>query len=110
MWRGCADDAEVRVPGGADGRRAMSASRLHTIFTSAVDRGLRLLEPSSAGTEVQDATTREGTMRNHTKTIDADARFRNDIVEGPAGEQVLLLDPYRNLVELFQHRSPTAEA
>jgi catechol 2,3-dioxygenase-like lactoylglutathione lyase family enzyme len=29
-------------------------------------------------------------------------RFRNDIVEGPGGRQVLLLDPAGNLVELFQ--------
>ena len=30
------------------------------------------------------------------------ARFRNDIVEGPGGKQILLLDPSGNLVELFQ--------
>ena len=33
---------------------------------------------------------------------DAGAEFRNDIVEGPAGKQVLLLDPSGNMVELFQ--------
>jgi predicted enzyme related to lactoylglutathione lyase len=33
---------------------------------------------------------------------DAGARFRNDIVEGPGGKQVLLLDPSGNFVELFQ--------
>jgi catechol 2,3-dioxygenase-like lactoylglutathione lyase family enzyme len=33
---------------------------------------------------------------------DAGARFRNDIVEGPGGRQVLLLDPSDNVVELFQ--------
>ena len=33
---------------------------------------------------------------------DADARFRNDVVEGPGGRQILLLDPSGNLVELFQ--------
>jgi hypothetical protein len=49
-------------------------------------------------------------MRNHTTTIDPEARFRNDIVEGPGGKQVRLLDPSGNLVELFQHQSPTAEA
>ena len=33
---------------------------------------------------------------------DADARFRNDVVEGPGGKQILLLDPSGNVVELFQ--------
>ena len=28
--------------------------------------------------------------------------FRNDIVEGPGGKQILLLDPSGNVVELFQ--------
>ena len=32
----------------------------------------------------------------------AGAPFRNDIVAGPGGKQVLLQDPSRNLVELFQ--------
>jgi catechol 2,3-dioxygenase-like lactoylglutathione lyase family enzyme len=30
------------------------------------------------------------------------ARFRNDIVEGPGGKQILLQDPSDNVVELFQ--------
>ena len=33
---------------------------------------------------------------------DAGAHFRNDIVEGPAGKQILLQDPSGNVVELFQ--------
>ena len=33
---------------------------------------------------------------------DAGARFRNDIIEGPGGKQILLLDPSGNFVELFQ--------
>jgi len=32
----------------------------------------------------------------------AEARFRNDVVTGPGGSQVLLIDPSGNLVELFQ--------
>ena len=32
----------------------------------------------------------------------AGATFRNDIVEGPGGKQVLLIDPSGNFVELFQ--------
>ncbi len=32
----------------------------------------------------------------------ADARFRNDIVEGPGGKQILLEDPSGNVIELFQ--------
>jgi catechol 2,3-dioxygenase-like lactoylglutathione lyase family enzyme len=30
------------------------------------------------------------------------ARFRNDILEGPGGKQILLEDPSGNVVELFQ--------
>jgi catechol 2,3-dioxygenase-like lactoylglutathione lyase family enzyme len=33
---------------------------------------------------------------------DADATFRNDIVTGPGGKQILLEDPSGNVVELFQ--------
>jgi catechol 2,3-dioxygenase-like lactoylglutathione lyase family enzyme len=33
---------------------------------------------------------------------DAGAQFRNDVVEGPAGKQILLQDPSGNMVELFQ--------
>ncbi len=32
----------------------------------------------------------------------AGVRFRNDIVTGPGGSQVLIVDPSGNLVELFQ--------
>jgi catechol 2,3-dioxygenase-like lactoylglutathione lyase family enzyme len=34
----------------------------------------------------------------------AGARFRNDIVTGPGGSQILLTDPSGNLVELFEPR------
>jgi catechol 2,3-dioxygenase-like lactoylglutathione lyase family enzyme len=33
---------------------------------------------------------------------DAGASFRNDILEGPGGKQILLEDPSGNVVELFQ--------
>ena len=33
---------------------------------------------------------------------DRGASFRNDIVEGPGGKQILLQDPSGNIVELFQ--------
>ena len=32
----------------------------------------------------------------------AGVRFRNDIVKGPGGAQILMEDPSGNLVELFQ--------
>jgi catechol 2,3-dioxygenase-like lactoylglutathione lyase family enzyme len=35
----------------------------------------------------------------------AGATFRNDIVTGPGGSQILLQDPSGNLVELFQPRA-----
>ena len=30
------------------------------------------------------------------------ARFRNDVISGPGGKQILLEDPSGNVVELFQ--------
>jgi catechol 2,3-dioxygenase-like lactoylglutathione lyase family enzyme len=33
---------------------------------------------------------------------DAGAEFRNDVIEGPGGKQILVLDPSGNVVELFQ--------
>jgi catechol 2,3-dioxygenase-like lactoylglutathione lyase family enzyme len=32
----------------------------------------------------------------------AGVRFRNDVVTGPGGSQILLIDPSGNLIELFQ--------
>ena len=37
-----------------------------------------------------------------TRLRNAGARFRNDILSGPGGKQVLLQDPSGNVVELFQ--------
>ncbi|MGD9880986.1 MAG: VOC family protein [Geminicoccaceae bacterium] len=39
---------------------------------------------------------------------DAGVRFRNDIVKGPGGAQILAVDPSGNLVELFQPAARTA--
>lgn len=33
---------------------------------------------------------------------EAGARFRNDILSGPGGRQILLVDPSGNVIELFQ--------
>jgi len=38
----------------------------------------------------------------------AELRFRNDIVAGPGGRQILLEDPSGNLVELFESASDSA--
>ena len=83
-----------------------------------VKRGnLRLLLAgpiSSAGRPMPDGTKPEpgGWNRIHflvddidtevAQLRDAGARFRNDIVEGPGGKQILLQDPSGNVVELFQ--------
>jgi catechol 2,3-dioxygenase-like lactoylglutathione lyase family enzyme len=37
-----------------------------------------------------------------TRLRDAGARFRNDMVEGPGGKQILLQDPSGNVIEFFQ--------
>jgi len=40
-----------------------------------------------------------------TRLRDSGATFRNDIVSGPGGKQILLEDPSGNVVELFQPAS-----
>jgi catechol 2,3-dioxygenase-like lactoylglutathione lyase family enzyme len=86
-----------------------------------VRRGnLRLLlagPTSSAGRPMPDGTKPEpgGWNRIHFIVDDIDtevarlrevgARFRNDVVEGPGGKQILLEDPSDNVVELFQPAS-----
>ena len=83
-----------------------------------VERGnLRLLlagPTSSAGRPMPDGTKPGpgGWNRIHFVVDDinaevaqlrnAGATFRNDIVEGPGGKQILLQDPSGNVVELFQ--------
>jgi catechol 2,3-dioxygenase-like lactoylglutathione lyase family enzyme len=37
---------------------------------------------------------------------DAGAQFRNDVLEGPGGKQILLQDPSGNVIELFQPAAP----
>jgi glyoxylase I family protein len=46
--------------------------------------------------EVEDLASRVAEMKR------AGLRFRNDVVEGPGGKQILLEDPDGNLVELFE--------
>jgi len=86
-----------------------------------VKRGnLRLLlagPKSSAGRPMPDGTTPGpgGWNRIHfvvedladevARLREAGARFRNDIVVGPGGQQILLLDPSGNVIELFQPAS-----
>ena len=83
-----------------------------------VRRGnLRLLisgPTSSAGRPMSDGTTPgpEGWNRIHLIVEDIDTEiarlreagvsFRNDIVRGPGGSQILAEDPSHNLVEIFQ--------
>jgi catechol 2,3-dioxygenase-like lactoylglutathione lyase family enzyme len=40
----------------------------------------------------------------------AGARFRNDILDGAGGKQILLLDPSGNVIELFQFAAAFAAA
>ena len=87
-------------------------------FANVVSGNLRLLlsgPTSSAGRPLSDGTEPGpgGWNRIHLIVDDIDAevarlrekgaRFRNDIVVGPGGKQILLLDPSDNIVELFEH-------
>lgn len=85
---------------------------------ASVSRGpLRLLlagPKSSAGRPMPDGVTPKpgGWNRIHlivpdiaaeaTRLREAGVDFRNEILSGPGGQQVLILDPSGNVVELFQ--------
>ena len=86
-------------------------------FADVVRGNLRLLlsgPKSSAGRPMPDGRTPEpgGWNRIHFIVEDiaaeverlrsAGVRFRNDIVSGPGGQQILLEDPAGNPIELFQ--------
>jgi catechol 2,3-dioxygenase-like lactoylglutathione lyase family enzyme len=86
-------------------------------FADASRGNLRILLSgplSSAGRPMPDGATPEpgGWNRIHLITPDLDAEvarlrdegvpFRNDVVTGPGGRQVLVQDPAGNLVELFE--------
>ena len=86
-------------------------------FADVVRGSLRLLlsgPTSSAGRPMQDGEQPRpgGWNRIHlvvenlpaevSRLQEAGVRFRNDIVTGPGGSQILLVDPSGNLVELFQ--------
>jgi catechol 2,3-dioxygenase-like lactoylglutathione lyase family enzyme len=86
-------------------------------FADVARGNLRLLlsgPKSSAGRPMPDGATPQpgGWNRIHLIVDDiaaevarlkaAGAQFRNDILSGPGGQQVLLLDPAGNVVELFQ--------
>ena len=86
-------------------------------FAAVTRNGVRLLlsGPTSSGRRPMPDGTRPvpgGWNRLHLQVDDlagevqrlraADLRFRNDIISGPGGSQILLEDPSGNLVELFQ--------
>ena len=86
-------------------------------FADVVRGRLRILlsgPESSAGRPMPDGRTPQpgGWNRIHlvvddiaaevARLRDAGLTFRNDIVTGPGGQQILLEDPAGNLVELFQ--------
>lgn len=90
-------------------------------FASVAKDSLRLLlsgKTSSAGRPMPDGVRPTPGGWNRFQVIVADigtesarlraagVKFRNDIVRGPGGEQVLVVDPSGNLVELFQPASP----
>ncbi|MCE9650468.1 MAG: VOC family protein [Parvibaculum sp.] len=89
-------------------------------FADVVRGNLRLLlsgPMSSAGRPMPDGARPEpgGWNRIHlivkdieaevARLRDAGAPFRNDILEGPGGKQILLQDPSGNVIELFQPAS-----
>ena len=93
------------------------ASSAAPAFADVTRGNLRLLlsgPTSSAGRPMPDGTKPRpgGWNRIHfivgdldgevARLREAGASFRNDIVEGPGGKQILLQDPSGNVVELFE--------
>jgi predicted enzyme related to lactoylglutathione lyase len=91
-------------------------------FAEVIRGRLRLLlagPKSSAGRPMPDGRTPEpgGWNRIHFVVSDIDSeverlrsqggvRFRNDVISGPGGRQILLEDPSGNPIELFQPANP----
>jgi len=90
-------------------------------FVAVSRDGVRLLlsGPTSSGRRAMPDGTRPvpgGWNRLHLQVADlaaevdrlraAGCRFRNDIITGPGGSQILLQDPSGNVVELFQPVQP----
>lgn len=90
-------------------------------FADVVRGNLRLLlsgPKSSAGRPMPDGERPEpgGWNRIHLITDEFDAEidrlkaegvpFRNDVVSGPGGRQILVQDPAGNLIELFEPATP----
>ena len=90
-------------------------------FADVTKDNLRLLlsgPASSAGRPMTDGTTPGpgGWNRIHFVTSDLDAEvarlkdagvgFRNEVVSGPGGRQILAVDPSGNVIELFQPAAP----
>jgi catechol 2,3-dioxygenase-like lactoylglutathione lyase family enzyme len=90
-------------------------------FADVTRDNLRLLlsgPASSAGRPMPDGTVPGpgGWNRIHFVTADLDAevarlrdagvRFRNEVVSGPGGRQILVEDPSGNVIELFQPAAP----
>jgi catechol 2,3-dioxygenase-like lactoylglutathione lyase family enzyme len=86
-------------------------------FASVTRGALRLLlsgPASSAGRPMPDGRRPEAGGWNRIQLVFADlaaevarlraagVKFRNDILKGPGGQQILVEDPAGNLVELFQ--------
>ena len=92
----------------------------HLPAIAIVRRGYLILwlagPPSSAGRAMPDGRVSEPGCWNRivvevediygtvTRLRTAGAKFRNDIVKGPGGSQILVEDPSGNAVELFQPR------
>jgi catechol 2,3-dioxygenase-like lactoylglutathione lyase family enzyme len=92
----------------APGFAEISRGDMHLYLTQPQDRGVGGGAPMPSGEQQRPG----GWNRIHLLVDDLDgsiaqlkasgARFRNDIVQGTGGKQILLEDPSGNLVELFE--------
>jgi len=114
------DDVEASIAWYVDHLGFSVISDYAPAFADVRRGSLRLLlsgPTSSAGRPMADGERPRpgGWNRIHLVVEDLDAEvarlraagvsFRNDVVSGPGGSQVLLVDPSGNLVELFQPAS-----
>ena len=93
----------ARVRRRAARQPAAAARRAHELGRAPDARRRDARTPAAGTASTSSSTTSTPRSRGSATPV---RRFRNDVIDGPGGKQILLLDPSGNVVELFQPAFP----